>query len=81
MVQEWNDRSALNADGLRLNLERWQIWNWEKVFWWCAGEDGDLIFDSESVKVMRAEKRCFVQETAYMQEWIQDDRIPRSVAK
>lgn len=59
MIQEWNDKSETNADGFRGNPALWQIWDWEKVMGRCVGEDGDLTFDSESVKVTRAEEKTY----------------------
>ncbi|OAE35513.1 hypothetical protein AXG93_2987s1000 [Marchantia polymorpha subsp. ruderalis] len=61
-----------------------QIWDWKKVLEQCVGEDCNLTFDDESIKVTRAEEKTYcgpIQEIAHMQEWVSDDRISRSTAK
>ncbi|OAE28746.1 hypothetical protein AXG93_1617s1310 [Marchantia polymorpha subsp. ruderalis] len=50
MMQEWDNNGVPKPPGYRRNPETWQIWDWTKVLGSCAGDDGDLIFDSESVK-------------------------------
>ncbi|OAE29940.1 hypothetical protein AXG93_773s1810 [Marchantia polymorpha subsp. ruderalis] len=51
IVQEWNNNGLPKPSRYRGNLEIWQIWHWKKVLGRCADDDGDLTFDSESVKV------------------------------
>ncbi|OAE23801.1 hypothetical protein AXG93_1311s1000 [Marchantia polymorpha subsp. ruderalis] len=52
MMQEWDNGGAPMPPGYRGNPQTWQIWDWAKVFGSCARDDGDLTFDSESVKVI-----------------------------
>lgn len=37
----------------------WMLEHWTRVFEPCAGNDGDFVFEKESVKVTRAEKFTF----------------------
>lgn len=59
MVQKCNDGSTLDADGHWGNTEQWQIFNWERVLGRCAGENDDLTFDNESVKVTRVKEKTY----------------------
>lgn len=57
MVQKCTDRSAPETDRHQSNLNQWQIIDWKRVLGRYVGEDGNLTFDSESVKVMSPKRR------------------------
>ncbi|OAE27653.1 hypothetical protein AXG93_3286s1000 [Marchantia polymorpha subsp. ruderalis] len=48
MVHEWYNDDTSKSNGY---LEKWLIWDWAKVLGYVVDEDGDLTFNSESVKV------------------------------
>ncbi|OAE32150.1 hypothetical protein AXG93_2912s1400 [Marchantia polymorpha subsp. ruderalis] len=53
MVREWQKERDQPTRGFRPHVERWVIEDWEQVLGRCAGEDGHLLFDSESIKVTK----------------------------
>ncbi|OAE32897.1 hypothetical protein AXG93_399s1050 [Marchantia polymorpha subsp. ruderalis] len=57
MVQEWDNDGAPKPPSYLENPKTWQIWNETKVLESCAGDDDDLTFDSESIKVTRAKEK------------------------
>ncbi|OAE22084.1 hypothetical protein AXG93_3084s1000 [Marchantia polymorpha subsp. ruderalis] len=59
IVHDWDNNGLAKPPGYRVNPDTWQIWNW-KVLGRCASDDGDLTFDSESVRVTREEERPYV---------------------
>ncbi|OAE34875.1 hypothetical protein AXG93_1587s1060 [Marchantia polymorpha subsp. ruderalis] len=59
MVQDWNDDDTPKLEGHRGNLETWQICNWAKNLDYRAGEDDELTFNCESVKITRAEEKSY----------------------
>ncbi|OAE33498.1 hypothetical protein AXG93_1467s1000 [Marchantia polymorpha subsp. ruderalis] len=59
MVREWQKERDQPTRGFRPHVERWVIADWEQVLGRCAGEDGHLLFDSESIKVTKEEEISF----------------------
>ncbi|OAE34077.1 hypothetical protein AXG93_2891s1000 [Marchantia polymorpha subsp. ruderalis] len=59
MVREWQKERDQPTRGFRPHVERWVITDWEQVLGRCAGEDGYLLFDSESIKVTKEEEISF----------------------
>ncbi|OAE25200.1 hypothetical protein AXG93_2787s1030 [Marchantia polymorpha subsp. ruderalis] len=59
MVREWQKERDQPTRGFRPHVERWAIEDWEQVLGRCAGEDGHLLFDSESIKVTKEEEISF----------------------
>ncbi|OAE32228.1 hypothetical protein AXG93_4525s1090 [Marchantia polymorpha subsp. ruderalis] len=59
MVCEWQKERDQPTRGFRPHVERWVIADWEQVLGRCAGEDGYLLFDSESIKVTKEEEISF----------------------
>ncbi|OAE27860.1 hypothetical protein AXG93_3459s1030 [Marchantia polymorpha subsp. ruderalis] len=45
--------------GYRPHPERWQVSDWEQVLGRCAGEEGDFLFECESVQVTKEEEISF----------------------
>ncbi|OAE24000.1 hypothetical protein AXG93_4541s1020 [Marchantia polymorpha subsp. ruderalis] len=61
MVREWQRERHQPTRGFRPHVDRWTVHDWGQVLGRCAGEDGFLLFDSESVKVSKAEEASFVE--------------------
>ncbi|OAE22812.1 hypothetical protein AXG93_496s1070 [Marchantia polymorpha subsp. ruderalis] len=59
MVREWLRKKDRNSRGYRPHPERWQVSDWEQVLGRCAGSEGDLLFDSESVQLSKEEELTF----------------------
>ncbi|OAE23497.1 hypothetical protein AXG93_285s1560 [Marchantia polymorpha subsp. ruderalis] len=59
MVREWQKGRDQSKRGFRPHVERWDIADWEQVLERCAGEDGHLLFESESIKVTKEEEISF----------------------
>ncbi|OAE18322.1 hypothetical protein AXG93_2566s1050 [Marchantia polymorpha subsp. ruderalis] len=59
MVREWQKGRDQPTRGFRPHVERWDISDWEQVLGRCAGEDGHLLFESESIKVTKEEEISF----------------------
>ncbi|OAE33775.1 hypothetical protein AXG93_1671s1020 [Marchantia polymorpha subsp. ruderalis] len=59
IVQEWDNNGLPKPPGYWKNPETWQIWDRKKVLGRCAGDDGDLTFDNENVRVTREEERAY----------------------
>ncbi|OAE33325.1 hypothetical protein AXG93_4123s1000 [Marchantia polymorpha subsp. ruderalis] len=59
MVQEWLREKNQPPRGYRPHPERWQVNDWEQVLGRCAGEEGDLLFECESVHVTKEEEISF----------------------
>lgn len=49
MVREWLREKNQPPRGYRPHPERWQVSDLEQVLGRCAGEEGDLLFECESV--------------------------------
>lgn len=87
IVQEWDNGGLPKPLGYRGNLETWQFWDWKKVLGHCIGDDGDLTFDSESVKITREKKKAYMTlfkhscpgKNGYRTIWYHD-RLRRNVA-
>ncbi|OAE27857.1 hypothetical protein AXG93_3459s1000 [Marchantia polymorpha subsp. ruderalis] len=56
MVREWLREKHLPSRGFRPHPERWQVSHLEQVLGRCAGEEGHLLFNGESVKVSKEEE-------------------------
>ncbi|OAE21684.1 hypothetical protein AXG93_4170s1250 [Marchantia polymorpha subsp. ruderalis] len=59
IVQEWDNNGLPKPPGYQGNSETWQIWDWKKILGRCAGDDGDLTFHNESVKVTIEEEKDY----------------------
>ncbi|OAE29994.1 hypothetical protein AXG93_3893s1000 [Marchantia polymorpha subsp. ruderalis] len=59
IVQVWDNNGLPKPPGYQENPKTWQIWGWKKVLRRCAGDDGDLTFDSESVRITREEESAY----------------------
>ncbi|OAE26939.1 hypothetical protein AXG93_4413s1230 [Marchantia polymorpha subsp. ruderalis] len=59
MVREWLRERHLPLREIRPHPERWQVSHWEQVLGRCAGEEGHLLFEAESVKVSKEEEISF----------------------
>lgn len=53
------DKNCNAGDNLQGNPMLWTIDHLTRVLGPCAGEDGDYMFEKESVKITRAEKFTF----------------------
>ncbi|OAE20096.1 hypothetical protein AXG93_2611s1030 [Marchantia polymorpha subsp. ruderalis] len=60
ITQEWNNNGLPKPPGYRGHPDTRKIWDWKKVLGRSAGDDGDLTFDAESVRVTREEERAYV---------------------
>ncbi|OAE29583.1 hypothetical protein AXG93_4003s1040 [Marchantia polymorpha subsp. ruderalis] len=54
--KEVMDKSATEGEELRGNPMLWTVEHWTKVMGPCAGSDGDLLFDKNSVGLTRVEE-------------------------
>lgn len=59
IIQEWDNNGLPKLPGYRGHHDTWKIWDWKKVLGRCADDDGDLTFDSDSVRVTRDEERAY----------------------
>ncbi|OAE26916.1 hypothetical protein AXG93_694s1020 [Marchantia polymorpha subsp. ruderalis] len=59
MVREWLRERNQPPRGFRSHPERWQVEHWEQVLGRCEGEQGDLLFDCESVQVTKEDEVSF----------------------
>ncbi|OAE32125.1 hypothetical protein AXG93_2912s1140 [Marchantia polymorpha subsp. ruderalis] len=59
MVREWLRKKNQPLRGYRPHPERWQVSDWERILGRCAGEEGDLVFECESVQVTKEEEISF----------------------
>ncbi|OAE29113.1 hypothetical protein AXG93_3241s1100 [Marchantia polymorpha subsp. ruderalis] len=59
MVREWLCEKDQNLRMYRPHPERWHVIDWEQVLGRCAGSEGDLLFDSESVQLSKEEELTF----------------------
>ncbi|OAE32328.1 hypothetical protein AXG93_2801s1010 [Marchantia polymorpha subsp. ruderalis] len=59
MVQEWLREKDQPPRGYRPHPERWRVSDWEQVLGRCAGEEGDLMFECESVHLSKEEEITF----------------------
>ncbi|OAE35455.1 hypothetical protein AXG93_2587s1710 [Marchantia polymorpha subsp. ruderalis] len=59
MVREWLRERNQPPRDYRSHPERWQVSDWEQVLGRCAGEEGDLLFECESVQVTKEEEIPF----------------------
>ncbi|OAE26775.1 hypothetical protein AXG93_1129s1240 [Marchantia polymorpha subsp. ruderalis] len=59
MVREWLKGKDQPTRGFRPHPERWEVCDWEQVLGRCAGEEGHLLFESESIKVTKEEEISF----------------------
>ncbi|OAE28911.1 hypothetical protein AXG93_2369s1050 [Marchantia polymorpha subsp. ruderalis] len=59
MVREWLREKYQPPRGYRPHPERWRVSDWEQVLGRCAGEEGDLLIDSESVHLSKEEEATF----------------------
>lgn len=59
MVREWLRDKDQPMSGFRPNPERWEVSDWEQVLERCAGEEGHLLFECESVSVSKEEEATF----------------------
>lgn len=61
MVREWLEPQRPPTRGLRPHVDRWTVQDWAHALGRCAGNDGYLLFDSESVKVSKHDEAQFVE--------------------
>ncbi|OAE33886.1 hypothetical protein AXG93_3037s1090 [Marchantia polymorpha subsp. ruderalis] len=59
MVREWLRERNQPPRGLPSHPERWQVSDWKEVLGRCAGEEGHLLFECESVQVTKEEEISF----------------------
>ncbi|OAE19091.1 hypothetical protein AXG93_2062s1020 [Marchantia polymorpha subsp. ruderalis] len=59
MVREWLREQDQPPGGYRSHPERWRVSDWEQVLGRCAGEEGDLLFECESVHLSKEEEITF----------------------
>ncbi|OAE21223.1 hypothetical protein AXG93_3833s1010 [Marchantia polymorpha subsp. ruderalis] len=59
MVREWLKGKDQPTRGFRPHPERWEVCDWEQVLGRCAGEEGHLLFECESIKVTKEEEISF----------------------
>ncbi|OAE29090.1 hypothetical protein AXG93_4008s1010 [Marchantia polymorpha subsp. ruderalis] len=59
MVCKWLREKNQPPRGFQPHLEKWQVSNWEQVLGRCAGEEGHLLFECESVQVTKEEEISF----------------------
>ncbi|OAE29702.1 hypothetical protein AXG93_509s1550 [Marchantia polymorpha subsp. ruderalis] len=59
MVREWLREKDQPPRGYRPHPERWRVSDWEQILGRCAGEEGDLLIDSESVHLSEEEESTF----------------------
>ncbi|OAE29585.1 hypothetical protein AXG93_4003s1060 [Marchantia polymorpha subsp. ruderalis] len=87
IIQEWDNNGLSKLPGYRGHPDTWDIWDLKKVLGISVGDDGDLTFDTESVRVTREEKRAYVDlfkhprtgKNGYRTVWYQD-RMRRKIA-
>ncbi|OAE18948.1 hypothetical protein AXG93_1976s1550 [Marchantia polymorpha subsp. ruderalis] len=82
MVREWLREKDWNSRVYQSHPERWQISDWEQVLGRCAGPEGDLLFDIESVQLSKEEELTFDRRSRKNRYKIRDyvDRKRRNVA-
>lgn len=59
MVREYLRERHQPSRGFRPHPNRWEIGHWAQVLGRCAGEDGYLLFEAESVKVSKEEENSY----------------------
>ncbi|OAE23066.1 hypothetical protein AXG93_1544s1000 [Marchantia polymorpha subsp. ruderalis] len=59
MVREWQRERHQPTRGFRPHVERWTVQDWGQVLGRCAGEEGDLMFECESVHLSKEEEITF----------------------
>ncbi|OAE35644.1 hypothetical protein AXG93_1616s1050 [Marchantia polymorpha subsp. ruderalis] len=59
MVSEWLRERNQPPRGFRPHPEKWQVSDWEQLLGSCAGEEGHLPFECESVQVTKEEEISF----------------------
>lgn len=59
MVRKWQKGRDQFTRGFRPHPERWEVSDWKQVLGRCAGEEGHLLFESESIKVTKEEEISF----------------------
>ncbi|OAE28292.1 hypothetical protein AXG93_2507s1040 [Marchantia polymorpha subsp. ruderalis] len=59
ICKEIIDKNRHDDEDLRGNPLLWTIEHWARVMESCAGSDGDLMFEKDSVKITRAEEFTF----------------------
>ncbi|OAE20671.1 hypothetical protein AXG93_154s1450 [Marchantia polymorpha subsp. ruderalis] len=60
VAEEWDNNGLPKPPGYRGHHDTWEIWDLKKVLGRCAGDDGDLTFDSENARVTREEERAYI---------------------
>ncbi|OAE21609.1 hypothetical protein AXG93_939s1160 [Marchantia polymorpha subsp. ruderalis] len=58
-IREWLRDKDQPTHGFRPHPERWEVSDWEQVLGRCAGEEGHLLFECESVNVSKEEEASF----------------------
>ncbi|OAE33122.1 hypothetical protein AXG93_4509s1030 [Marchantia polymorpha subsp. ruderalis] len=59
MVREWLKGKDQPTRGFQPHPERWTVSNWEQVLGRCAGEEGHLLLECESINVSKEEEATF----------------------
>ncbi|OAE31229.1 hypothetical protein AXG93_1293s1060 [Marchantia polymorpha subsp. ruderalis] len=59
IIQEWDDNGLPKPPGYRGHPDTSEIWDYKKVLGQCASDNGDLTFDSDSVRITRDEERAY----------------------
>lgn len=59
LVRKWLRKRNQPLCEFRPHPKRWQVSDWEQVLGMCAGEEGHLLFECESVQVTKEEEISF----------------------